>query len=405
MKILPKGKSRISTIYLIFGAVWILTTDQLAAMFPDSLNIQTYKGILFVVCSTALIYFIEWINNRESNLLKSRLQNRETLLDVALLETSSCLWSYARTTGRMSWSSQAYAIFDFEPFEVEPSLDELLARVSPEQRKAVRGHFEKIFNQQPDISDFEFDIILKTGDRRTLKNIHKNTYIEYPGDIMITGMIVDISKGRRIEKFIASGLALEKQYAFKAIEAIATFFEKRDPYTSGHQHRVSDLATAIATELQMDENSIEEIRIGALIHDIGKISIPSDILSRPGRLSPPEMDLIKTHPEVGYDIIKNIQSPWNIRDIVLQHHERLNGTGYPYGLTATEICMSARIVAIADVVEAITSHRPYRPALGREVALKEISEGKGTLYDAAAVDACLKLFGENRFSFTGEPDR
>lgn len=222
---------------------------------------------------------------------------------------------------------------------------------------------------------------------------------------MITGMIVDISKGRRIEKFIASGLSLEKQYAFKAIEAIATFFEKRDPYTSGHQHRVSDLATAIAREMQLDENSIEEIRIGALIHDIGKISIPSDILSRPGRLSPPEMDLIKTHPEVGYDIIKNIQSPWNIRDIVLQHHERLNGTGYPYGLTATEICMSARIVAIADVVEAITSHRPYRPALGREAALKEIAEGKGTLYDAAAVDACLKLFGENRFSFTGEPDR
>jgi putative nucleotidyltransferase with HDIG domain len=183
------------------------------------------------------------------------------------------------------------------------------------------------------------------------------------------------------------------------ITVVSKAVEARDPYTAGHQLRVADLAVAIATELGLDTKQVEGIRLGASIHDIGKIQVPSEILSKPSKLSNAEFSLIQVHPEVGYEILKDIDFPWPIADVAYQHHERIDGSGYPQGLKGDEICIEARIVAVADVVEAICSHRPYRAGLGIDAALKEIKIHKGTHYDVKAVDACLKIFREKRFSF------
>jgi PAS domain S-box-containing protein/putative nucleotidyltransferase with HDIG domain len=191
---------------------------------------------------------------------------------------------------------------------------------------------------------------------------------------------------------------LYRQSLVDTIQAIALTVEKRDPYTAGHQQRVADLSAAIAAELNFDLDRIEGIRLGALIHDIGKIYIPSEILNRPGRLSEPEFELIKTHPAVGYDIVKDVHFPWPVADMILQHHERLDGSGYPSGLRGDEILPEAKIMAVADVVEAITSHRPYRPGLGLERARKEIRAHRGSLYWREAVDACLRVLDRHEFS-------
>jgi putative two-component system response regulator len=184
-----------------------------------------------------------------------------------------------------------------------------------------------------------------------------------------------------------------------SILTIASIVETRDPYTAGHQQRVADLACAIAKEMGLPDDQIYGIRMGGVIHDLGKISIPAEILSKPGRITEIEFDLIKTHPRAGYDILKTNEFPWPIAQMVLQHHERMNGSGYPAGLSGEGILLESRILGVADVVEAMASHRPYRPALGTDKALKEISSNKGSLYDSEVVEACLKLFKEKKFAF------
>jgi PAS domain S-box-containing protein/putative nucleotidyltransferase with HDIG domain len=188
-----------------------------------------------------------------------------------------------------------------------------------------------------------------------------------------------------------------KEALIGTIRAIALTVEKRDPYTAGHQSRVADLAAAIAGELGLDADHIEGMKLGAMIHDIGKIYVPAEILNRPGRLSEHEFGMIKTHPEVGYDIIKDVKFPWPVALMVLQHHERMDGSGYPKGLKGEEIILEARILAVADVMEAITAHRPYRPALGFDKALAEVDAKRGQLYDPNVVDACLRLFREKGY--------
>lgn len=184
-----------------------------------------------------------------------------------------------------------------------------------------------------------------------------------------------------------------------SIKAIAATVEMRDPYTAGHQRRVGQLAVAIARELGIGEHSIHGIELAASIHDVGKINVPAEILSKPSRLNDIELMLVKSHAQAGYDILKEIKFPWPIATMVWQHHERLDGSGYPQGLKGAEIPIESRIMAVADVVEAMASHRPYRPALGIKVALKEVERGRGTVYDEAVVDACIRLFREKRFAF------
>lgn len=175
------------------------------------------------------------------------------------------------------------------------------------------------------------------------------------------------------------------------IGAITRTVEKRDPYTAGHQERVARLSVAIAREMGLDAERIEGLRMGAQIHDIGKIYVPSEILNRPARLSAAEFALVKAHPEIGHDIVKGVDFPWPVARMVLEHHERCDGSGYPFGLKGEEILLEARIIAVADVVESMTAHRPYRPALSLDVALGEITTKHPAGFDLVVVAACVRV--------------
>jgi putative two-component system response regulator len=183
------------------------------------------------------------------------------------------------------------------------------------------------------------------------------------------------------------------------IRVIAVTVETRDPYTAGHQRRVTNLASAIAKELGLSQDHIDGINMAGLIHDCGKISVPAEILSKPTSLNEMEISIIRTHPHIGYDILKTIEFPWPVEQIVLQHHERENGTGYPQGLDKKDIIIEAKIIAVSDVVEAMASDRPYRPSLGIDKALEEIRNNRGILYNSDVVDACLKILSSGLFKF------
>ena len=183
------------------------------------------------------------------------------------------------------------------------------------------------------------------------------------------------------------------------IQALATMVEARDRYTAGHQVRVADLACMIAEQMGVAESRLPIIRIAGLIHDVGKVCVPTEILNKPAPLSPIEFEIVKQHPKAAYDVLEKIEFPWPIADIVLQHHERMDGSGYPSGLRGDQIHLEARIIGVADVVEAMSSHRPYRAALGTEKGLEEVSKGSGTLFDPAIVDACLHVFRQDGFKF------
>jgi putative nucleotidyltransferase with HDIG domain len=209
---------------------------------------------------------------------------------------------------------------------------------------------------------------------------------------------------RRSEDYLQSTLDRLERSLEGTFKAMSTTLELRDPYMAGHQHRVSSLAVTIAQEMNMPWEKIEGVRFAGIIHDIGKIAAPAEIMAKPGRLTKTEFQLIKDHPRIGYEMIKDIAFPWPVAHIVLQHHERLDGSGYPEGLVGDAILPEARILAVADVVEAVCSLRPYRPALGIEKGLEEIRKGRGIRYDTRVVDACIKLFREGRFSFRKETE-
>jgi PAS domain S-box-containing protein/putative nucleotidyltransferase with HDIG domain len=211
------------------------------------------------------------------------------------------------------------------------------------------------------------------------------------------GMIRDISELVSSRKQIEKTLTDLRKALGGTIEAMALTVETRDPYTAGHQRRVSNLARGIATEMGVSEEQIQGIRMAGVIHDIGKISVPGEILSKPGDISQNELGIIKEHPQVGYNILKTVDFPWPIARIVLQHHERMDGSGYPNGITGENILLEARILAVADVVEAMASHRPYRAALGINLALNEILKNRGSFYDPKVVDTCLRLFNEKGY--------
>lgn len=239
---------------------------------------------------------------------------------------------------------------------------------------------------------------------RTAMNRNAFDFLTKPIDfedleITIQKTMRHINQVRKTNEQLEYSLTKLQRAIDKTIETISVIGEIRDPYTAGHQRRVANLAKRIATELQLDEEVIQSIYISSVVHDIGKIYVPSEILSKPGRLSKNEFELIKQHSQVGYDIFQSIEFPWPMADIILMHHEKLDGSGYPKGLTTNDILFESKIISVADVVEAISSYRPYRPALGMEVALEEIKNKRGIHFDPDVVDICTYLIKEKKFQF------
>jgi len=210
----------------------------------------------------------------------------------------------------------------------------------------------------------------------------------------------DITDRKKTEDELQDNFERLQKVLTQTVTSLASAVEMRDPYTAGHQRRVTQLAIALAAAMKMPDDIIRGLNMAAIIHDIGKLNVPAEILSRPSRLTPPEFTLIKFHSEMGYRILKTIEFPWPVADIVLQHHERLDGSGYPKGLKNDEILTQSKILALADVVEAMSSHRPYRPAFPMNVTLEEVTRNAGVLYDPGAVAACVGLFQDQQFQFT-----
>jgi PAS domain S-box-containing protein len=294
--------------------------------------------------------------------------------------------------GKIIMSNQAMAnMFGYESTEerkMMTSITDMVRQhyVNPEDLR----QFEKTIEEQGFIKGYEAENYRKDGSiiwiSLTMYAVH-----DEKGQIMhYDGIILDITNRKQEVERIKKALGA-------TVQAIAVTVETRDPYTAGHQRRVADLARAIATEMNLSVNQIDGISMAAAIHDLGKISVPAEILSKPTKLTNIEFSLIKTHSQSGHDILKDINFPWPVAKIVLGHHERMNGSGYPYGLMGNNILLESRIIAVADVVESMGSHRPYRPSLGIEAALEEIEKNKGTFYDSTVADACVRLFRENSY--------
>jgi PAS domain S-box-containing protein/putative nucleotidyltransferase with HDIG domain len=261
--------------------------------------------------------------------------------------------------------------------------------IHPEDRNKVKRERKKRKSAKDRTSRFSFRIVDKDGQ---IKHTEVNT-VALPGDkSRALGILRDVSDWVNLESELKGNILQMENMVWGTVQALAQATETRDPYTAGHQNRVARLALAIAEELQLDEGDIDGIRMAGLVHDIGKIQVPAEILSKPGELTETEFNLIKAHTQIGYDILKTIEFPFPVAKTVLQHHERLDGSGYPSGLKGEQILLGARILAVSDVVEAMASYRPYRPALGLDKALEEILRYKGTLYDEQVVDACLNVF-------------
>lgn len=286
----------------------------------------------------------------------------------------------------------------------------------------------KFYNNVIDSNDI--DIIpslhnMSDDDREIIENNHVELMVPLKNDRKLVGMLLLCRRpsgesysmeDRRLLKTISQEVAVTiynaklydnvrqeykklQQTMEGIVHAMSLTVEARDPYTAGHQRRVADLACAIGREMGLADWQIEGLRITGLLHDVGKLAVPAEILSKPGRINQHEFSIIKTHPEIGYEILKGIEFPWPITEWILQHHERLDGSGYPFGLSNGKISLEAKVLAVADVVEAMSSHRPYRPALGINRALDEISHERGRLYDDKVVDACLNLFQTDQFDF------
>jgi PAS domain S-box-containing protein/putative nucleotidyltransferase with HDIG domain len=246
---------------------------------------------------------------------------------------------------------------------------------------------------------FTGELNLRRGNAEVFPAEISSAVFHEPGGEARTTMIVrDLTEKVRTEKTAARYLMQLQSALMHTVEVATTLSEMRDPYTAGHEKRVAEISVAIAAELGFDAGRIEGLQIAGYLHDIGKITIPSEILSKPGKLSSAEFELLKGHAQAGYEVLKNVDFPWPVANMVLQHHERIDGSGYPRGLKGDAMLLEAKILGVADVIEAMASHRPYRPSLGIEKALAEIERGNGTAYDPLVADVCLKLFREKGYS-------
>jgi PAS domain S-box-containing protein/putative nucleotidyltransferase with HDIG domain len=295
------------------------------------------------------------------------------------------------------WNKAAQEIFGYTAEEI---VGRSIALLMPER---FRKNFLERMEQLRKTGEVPGTIgrMIQTGLRKDGSEFPAEiSYAAWKGgdEMFSTAIIRDITERMAAEKALKDSYEKLERTLKGIVEALGAAIELRDPYTAGHQRRVAELAVAIAEEMGLPTEKVEATRYAALVHDIGKLAVPAEILAKPAALTDTEFALIKFHPQQAYDILKEIDFPWPLAEIVLQHHERLDGSGYPSGLKGDEILLEARIIAVADVVEAMSSHRPYRPARGIEAACDEIKAKRGRLYDPDVVDACVSLF-EKGFSF------
>ena len=298
--------------------------------------------------------------------------------------------SYIVQDGKLAYVNPRFAeIFGYDS-AAEIIGREFLPLIAEKDRGIVAENIRKRIEGEVINVAYEFTALRKDG---SMVEIGVNgTRAIHNGRPAVIGLIQDISEKKRADADIRRYVEQLKTSFMSTVKVTTTLSEMRDPYTTGHERRVAEIAVAIGVELGFDEARLEGLSVAGHLHDIGKINIPAEILSKPGKLSTIEYQLVQGHSQAGYDVLKTVEFPWPVAQVALQHHERIDGSGYPQGLKGEEILLEARIMAVADVVEAMSSHRPYRPGLGIETALAEIERGRGSAYDTAVADACLRLF-------------
>lgn len=335
---------------------------------------------------------------------EQRLQDSERLLSTTLDSLAEAVVS-TNTEGRVSYlNPAAAAMLDVEAeAALGRELSELFSILDVDTRLPITG-LEEICSPGAAHPMCE-DMLLVTSENREMPvGLSVSPISGARGDFLGRVLVMrNVALRKQAEAELLSSMQALRTAFRQTVRALASMAEKRDPYTAGHQQRVARLACAIGRELGLPQESLEGLEVAGTLHDIGKVYVPAEILAKPARLSHMEMGIMKSHSEVGFEILREVNFPWPVARTVLEHHERLDGSGYPGGLKDGEISREARILAVADVVEAMSSHRPYRAALGLQRALDEIRSGRDRVYDPEAVDACLAVMSGGDFCFD-EPE-
>ncbi len=372
------------------------------------LEILTTKGNLLNIRTNCEVFHKDGVPFKLSGAVQDiseyvavQKQLNETILENSLaIDTAKLgVWTFDLASQKLQWSDMQLAIFGLSREDYDESLATFESMLHPEDKEQVQAKFAEVLNGNS-ILDVNFRIVLPGNE---IRHINGSATPVYDADSNMKGAIGinrDVSELREKENSITDYINRLDKALDGSIELAMNLNSLRDPYTSGHEERVSKIATQIGTIMGLENNIVRGLTEGGKLHDIGKFVVPVEILSKPGQLNEFEYQLIQSHSQQGYEVLKNIDFPWPIAEMAHQHHERLDGSGYPRGLKGDEIILEARILAVADVVEAMSSHRPYRASLGIDHALNEIEKGRGKLYDEKVVDACLKLFREQGFTIS-----
>lgn len=384
--------------YAAGAGAWIVYSDAFLAEFVRNGNTflpwETFKGLIFVLATALLLYTA--LRHQRGTIAKTRAELTHAWhLQAEILDALPDIVVTVDESGRINrWNKHALRVTGYLESEVTGA--EALKFIAPEDADRAAQALHALLETGQQIA---VDAKIRFKDN----SFHPYQLIGTPLEIKHGQTAGAIITGRDIrDRLEAEERQRRKLEGYEttleqAVAAMAAIIEKRDRYLAAHQDRVTQIAVAIADRLGIEPNARHALRLASICHDIGKIAIPNEILSKPGRITGAELELIRAHPETGYEILSHVDFPWPIADIVRQHHERIDGSGYPHGLIGDEIRLEARILAVADVVEAMTSHRPYRPALGLDVALTEIKVNSGKFYDPQVVDACLAVFREKQY--------
>lgn len=382
---------------------WIVGTGMYLDDIYAEINAIRNK---FIAISTVILgivlmlslYSIHQTMKADKKLMRTLIERNE--LNKSLKESKERFRSLLENTSDWIWESDEKGRYIYSSprveallgFSAEETMHKTIMDFVPINLKNLyQETFENLLGGQESFKGFETTCQKKNGDNVVVENNAVPVFLENGELSGYRGVTRDITERKMAMEALKKSRDVLHANLEETVRSLALAEEKRDPYTAGHQTRVDRLACAIARELGLSDQQIEGLHFAALLHDIGKIALPSEFLSKPTLLSDQEHEIIKCHSQVGYDILKNIHFPWPVAEIVYQHHEYLDGSGYPRNLIDKEILLETKILTVADVVEAISSHRPYRPSLGMEAALEEIQNGRGIRYDPLCVDACLKV--------------
>lgn len=393
------------SIFALTGILWIIVSDWLLRdfgnSFADALVISISKGIIFIaVMSGLLLFLLRRLSRAEAEASASIDEEQLVLFKVPNYFKSVPLVTYAidvnHGQARAAWISRnVERVLGYSTAEAMVSgwwedciLPEDRLRAQEESRRIIQDggghHFYRMKTAQGNIVHIHDEL-------QRVEGSFPHRYL---------GILHDVSSKQEALEQVTHYLERLESTVLGTVKAISSMVEMRDPYTAGHESRVGELAVKIAEEMGLSADVQYGLRVAGLVHDIGKISVPSEYLTKPTRLTESEFNIIKTHPANGYQILKNVEFPWPVAEVAYQHHERLNGSGYPQGLKGDDILLEARIIAVADVIESMATSRPYRHALGLDVALAEIEKNAGVLYDKHVVKAAITLFREKGYSLT-----